>query len=1238
MKIFKTSLLWLTGILSATFVSGQQSWIQLGTGSKIETDIKLVSTDQNESVISFQLNAYQLKQVQTGNGLANIVLAPGSSRILKAGAPDLPCYATSVIINDMDEMAVTVVNSQFTEILNVEIAPSKGNLLRNVDPSAVPYSKGSEYQQDSFYPSAVSFLREPYILRDFRGQAVVIQPFEYNPVTKILRIYTNLTLKVKSTGMAGLNPFFRIKSLNSVDREYNDIYNRRFLNYNKSTKYTPVSDLPGKILIISDPSFMSTVQPLVDWKILEGIPCEMVSVATIGNTATAIKNYVTNYYNTNGLTFLLLVGDFAQVTSATANIGGVTGAKDIEYAFVSGSDHYPEFFVGRFSAETVADVQTQVQRSIYYEKTPQAGAWYSKNLGIASDQGPGDDNEYDWQHIRPIQADLLGFTYDTSVELFDGSQGGLDAAGNPTPADVTSAVNPGMGIITYCGHGADNAWGTTGFSNTEASALLNVNKLPFIYSVSCVIGHYNAGTCFCEAWMRASQTEGPAGAIGIFGSTINQSWNPPMEAEDEMIDILTETYTGNIKRTYAGIGENGCMKMNDTYADFDMTDTWTIFGDPSLMVRTKDPMSMTVSHQPVAVVGSSTFQVDCNVEGAYVAITYNNQILGTGYVSGGLADVTLNPAPATVGQVINVCVTAFNYVPYTGTFSTVNNNIPVDAQMANIIQPNGTYNCSGINIAPTVVIKNLGTDILTSATVNYQIDGGSVVSQSWTGNLATFSSDTVTFPSVALVSGSHSIRSFITNPNGGTDGYTANDEMIRTYVSNSVTISSDFTADITSSCNVPALVQFTNASTNASSYSWDFGDGTTSTDIDPSHSFAANGQYNVTLVAHAGICGDFTETKNAYILIGAQPPVVNDDYVCLNSDATLTASGSGVINWYTSGGAFVQTGTSMNVTNVTSDVTYYAENYVVSAAQYVGSVQSSTNGSMYTYPAERYLIFDCFVPCTLVSVEVNASTAGNRVIELRDASGATLQTATVNIPAGVSRITLNYTVPAGTNLRLVGPAAPNLWRNNSGVSYPYSIANLISINNTDAGTSVYYYFYNWEVKQPDCTSSFIPVTAYLSQPAVSISPVDVSAPGMTDGSATVNPAGNGPFTYLWSNGASSQTITGLAEGTYQVTVYDANGCQNTGSVNIMVTGINELNRFSELKIYPIPASDFLYINSDNSVISDVTVLDLLGNVIRVNKPNEKSVKLNITNLTSGIYTFNIELNGQVIKRKVTITK
>ena len=152
MKRTNLFIAWLTITMSATAVFGQQhSLIQVGNTTKTEFEIELVTSTNNETVISFKLNVYELKSISINNDKAIIVDAPKSARILKSGAPDLPCFATSLIIPDNDQMSLEVLNSNYIELNNINIAPSKGNLLRNIDPASVPYSYGEEYQNNLFF-------------------------------------------------------------------------------------------------------------------------------------------------------------------------------------------------------------------------------------------------------------------------------------------------------------------------------------------------------------------------------------------------------------------------------------------------------------------------------------------------------------------------------------------------------------------------------------------------------------------------------------------------------------------------------------------------------------------------------------------------------------------------------------------------------------------------------------------------------------------------------------------------------------------------------------------------------------------------------------------------------------------------------------------------------------------------------------------------------------------------------
>ena len=142
-------------------------------------EVTLISSSEKQVVVDFSIGGFYLTSVSTPNGTQQIVSVPKMAPMLTAGAPDLPQFPVPAIIGDLAEMEVSILKSEFTDYQNVEIAPSKGNLSRQVDPKNVPYTYGPMYSQDAFYPEAQASLDAPYILRDFRGQNIMVKPFTW---------------------------------------------------------------------------------------------------------------------------------------------------------------------------------------------------------------------------------------------------------------------------------------------------------------------------------------------------------------------------------------------------------------------------------------------------------------------------------------------------------------------------------------------------------------------------------------------------------------------------------------------------------------------------------------------------------------------------------------------------------------------------------------------------------------------------------------------------------------------------------------------------------------------------------------------------------------------------------------------------------------------------------------------------------------------------------------------------
>ena len=568
-------------------------------------------------------------------------------------------------------------------------------------------------------PSNFVYLRDPYIFRDLRGQTINITPFQYNPVENVLRVYTKIKINVYANGLSETNVYERDEELLKIDHEYKNIYQDHFINFNNDTRFDYLVD-HGKMLIVSYGDFMDEMQPLVDWKNLKGIPTEIVDVASIGSNSSSIESYVEDYYNSEGLTFLLLVGDIAQMPSPSVS----GSSSDVSYGCISGNDFYPEVIVGRFSGGNPSHIATQVERTIDYERYPQSGAeWYDNALGIASNQGPGfggytDDvfNEFLWDTV------LSGFTYDSYEGIYDGS-GGTDQQG-------INAINGGVSLINYTGHGSISSWGNgASLSSSQINALTNDNLLPFVITVGCNVGEFQStNECFCESWMRATNNGNPTGSIAHFGSTISQSWEPPMHGQYGMNLIITESYDEHLTRSIGGITTNGCMYMNDAQGSSGINETkyWTLFGDPSTSIRTAPPSDLSVFHDSIILIGQDEFVVDVGEEGALVALSRDGELLSSVYTEGGVGVLQLNDDISGVPGEVDLVITGFNSFPYETTIVVMT---PDGAYVAvNEVELNSGDDgviSLGESVSLELNVENVGSDVSNDITISLEEISGS---------------------------------------------------------------------------------------------------------------------------------------------------------------------------------------------------------------------------------------------------------------------------------------------------------------------------------------------------------------------------------------------------------------------------------------------------------------------------------------------------------------------------------
>ena len=646
-------------------------------------NIDLISQDNNSVLVEYKLNNYSLIDSKIINSIQHKkLLVEGGSPILNLGEPELLKFTSNIQLPETGVSNFTIVDLKYSTIENINIIPSKGNLYRNINPNLISFNKGPVYEIDQDYPSSVFSLSEPYIQRDLRGQTLNFVPFQYNPVQKILKVYSKIVVKIEfNKSVKGNNELLRTNDENILN-ELKSSYQRRYLNY-IPTRYNSIGQ-EGSMLIISPSEYFNELAPFIEWKKQSGREVVLVDIADIGNNQSNIYNYVRTYYQQNSdFLYLLLVGDHNKVAAYDAGSTGgwmsETKWSDAKYGLISNSnDWYPDIYVGRFSPSNLTDLNTIVQRNLEYETNPDTSDYYLNAIGLGSNEGAGygDDGEADWQHLRNIRTDLLNYGYQNVFEFYDGSHGGEDANGNPNSTIISNAVNGGISLFNYTGHGDINSCSSGNYSSSHINSATNNGKYPFVVSVACNNGTFTSGTCISEAWQRASGSGSPTGAIAAAGSSILMSWAPPMASQDEIVDILVESYPNNKMHSIGALFYSGQMKMLDDYPNpgKEVVETWVLFGDPATLFRSDIPSDFVVEHSETEEIGLTSTTILCDVENAAVTLWNGDSLLGKSNVLNGQVDFNFDSINTI--DTLSIVINAYNKTPYFGQLRTT--NPPVD--------------------------------------------------------------------------------------------------------------------------------------------------------------------------------------------------------------------------------------------------------------------------------------------------------------------------------------------------------------------------------------------------------------------------------------------------------------------------------------------------------------------------------------------------------------------------------
>ncbi|HMF34851.1 MAG TPA: C25 family cysteine peptidase, partial [Candidatus Lokiarchaeia archaeon] len=477
----------------------------------------------------------------------------------------------------------------------------------------------------------------------------------------------------------------------------------------------------AEMVIITSPELVSALQPLAQWKTEKGTPCIINTTENISATYPGrdlpeqIRNCLRDLYYNGSLEWVLLAGNSTTVppryvynddtVQVTANeLEDQHGQTDLYY---KPTDFYysalagtwdengngifgesanvtkttdeiiwtPNVYVGRFPANSYAEMQGLVDKTIKYETNPPIGTWMQKMVlgGIISDPSPRNNDE---AYVVQKIADTDVPSSITKAILLQ-----TTAAYSPAPnvnnitntnMQFESAVAAGASLAHFEGHGnyyelASSVGSNDVLDTSSAASLPNNDQLTFFYTAACDSAAFDLYPT--STLMYALLVPQDRGAIGYIGA-MRVSWYFDLNVEQEAGHWLESLNRGLAQAFWQNFFINGTHQPGKALADAKLTyinSAWasfqnesnaatngffgmeyerkellsfTLFGDPELNVYTQEPKDFSIA-LPATVYGGEEIQAPIrdtagySVPGATVCfqsadgLYYNSTHLGT---------------------------------------------------------------------------------------------------------------------------------------------------------------------------------------------------------------------------------------------------------------------------------------------------------------------------------------------------------------------------------------------------------------------------------------------------------------------------------------------------------------------------------------------------------------------------------------------------------------------------------
>lgn len=561
--------------------------------------------------VSYNINTVSFMEDDVFTDAYNVIIS-GFENTNEEANPAYPFKAERFELPEgCENVAITVTDFRYRE-RDITLAPARILIADSQDYTFTPsnikkigntdISSGNEIVT---YTKVVEKSGKKYV-------EVGLQPMQYNSSNKTMRLYYDFT--------------YRIDYLDSSGNQV-DIMGIEDDSSTLSLKFS--------YLILSSPEFSDVCEEFAKKKRLHGFTTSVV--LSENWTPSSVKETIKEYRRNpiDNLKFVLLVGGNkiipSNVVYTTAGLeSGTISLSDYYYGCLDSDDDFEQdVYIGRIPANNAAEAEVAIDKIIQYEFNPIVDSdFYNNSLHCAHYQVTNDNSctsryfvwtsEKIYDHVYDYGYDIARVykkdngaepnktknLFTDKIELIHSELRAEDFNWNGTTQDIIDNINRGVFYVLHRDHGSFYGWGSPSFPLTAISKLNNGDKLPVVFSINCQTGDFSK-QCFASKFLL-HENGGCSGifaatnltyssvndylALAMFNSVWRSSWlvNPVMNQHGFM--RLKSVYSlGEILDE--GM-EYVCSKYGSDNPYYKVTrERFHIFGDPSMMIHTKQPIS-----------------------------------------------------------------------------------------------------------------------------------------------------------------------------------------------------------------------------------------------------------------------------------------------------------------------------------------------------------------------------------------------------------------------------------------------------------------------------------------------------------------------------------------------------------------------------------------------------------------------------------------------------------------------